>query len=118
MVLRRLAVFASAFNLEAACAVVASAEFAPSEVVEGIAGLATKSLVAAEVDGTIATHRRMAGRLRTSNRRSPRGARLGLLAARERLGGGGAHRCGGAPLVSIFIDGRMPWMGRTGPRRP
>jgi predicted ATPase len=57
MVLRRLAVFASAFNLEAACAVVASAEFAPSEVVDGPASLATKSLVAAEVDVTIASYR-------------------------------------------------------------
>jgi predicted ATPase len=165
MVLRRLAVFARAFNLEAACAVVASAEFAPSEVVDGLASLVTKSLVAAEVDGTIASSRlldttrayaveKLGERANSNSARaatpniaaisssalkrsgirdappngwpitdvksmiSARRSTGRLLAARERLGGGGAHRCGGAPLVSIFNDGRMPWMGRTGPRRP
>jgi len=53
VVLRRLAVFAGAFSLEAASAVVASAEVTPSEVVDGLANLVAKSLVAAEVDGTI-----------------------------------------------------------------
>ena len=49
MILRRLAVFAGAFSLEAASAVVASAELAPSEVVEGVANLVAKSLVSADV---------------------------------------------------------------------
>jgi predicted ATPase len=57
VVLRRLAVFASAFSLEAAGAVAASPGLAPSEVVDGLAGLVTKSLVAGEVDGTIARYR-------------------------------------------------------------
>jgi predicted ATPase/DNA-binding winged helix-turn-helix (wHTH) protein len=57
VVLRRLAVFASAFSLEAAGAVVASPGLAPSEVVDGLVSLVTKSLVAAEVDGTIASYR-------------------------------------------------------------
>ena len=52
VILRRLAVFAGAFSLEAASAVVASPEIAPSEVVDGLANLVAKSLVAAEVDGT------------------------------------------------------------------
>jgi predicted ATPase/DNA-binding winged helix-turn-helix (wHTH) protein len=56
VVLRRLAVFASAFTIEAAAAVVASPGFASSEVVDGLASLVTKSLVAAEVDGTIARY--------------------------------------------------------------
>jgi predicted ATPase/DNA-binding winged helix-turn-helix (wHTH) protein len=57
VVLRRLAVFAGAFSLEAASAVVASAEVTPSEVVDGLANLVAKSLVAAEVDSTIARYR-------------------------------------------------------------
>ncbi len=51
VILRRLAVFAGAFSLEAASAVVASPEIAPSEVVDGLANLVAKSLVAAEFDG-------------------------------------------------------------------
>ena len=50
VVLRRLSVFAGSFTLAAARAVVASAEVAPSEVVEGIANLVAKSLVAANSD--------------------------------------------------------------------
>jgi predicted ATPase len=57
VVLRRAAVFASAFSLEAAIAVVASPGLAPSEVVDFLSSLVTKSLVAAEVDGTIARYR-------------------------------------------------------------
>ena len=57
VVLRRLGVFAGAFSLEAARAVVASAELAPSEVIDDLANLVAKSLVAAEVDGTVAHYR-------------------------------------------------------------
>ena len=57
VVLRRLAVFANAFSLEAAGAVVASLGFAPSEVVDGLVSLVTKSLVAAEIDGAVARYR-------------------------------------------------------------
>ena len=56
-VLRRLAIFAGAFGLEAARAVVASAEVAPSEVVDGLSNLVAKSLVAADVDGRIKRYR-------------------------------------------------------------
>ena len=45
VILRRLAVFAGVFRLEAASAVVASSEIAPAEVVDGIANLVAKSLV-------------------------------------------------------------------------
>ena len=44
MILRRLAVFAGVFSPEAASAVVASAEVSPSQVVDGLANLVTKSL--------------------------------------------------------------------------
>jgi predicted ATPase len=56
-VLRRLAIFAGAFSLEAAGKVAASPEAAPSEVVDGVSSLVAKSLVAAEVYGTIARYR-------------------------------------------------------------
>ena len=45
VILRRLAVFAGVFRLEAASAVIASPEIAPAEVVDGIANLVAKSLV-------------------------------------------------------------------------
>ena len=57
VILRRLAVFAGAFSLEAVGAVVASPEIAPAEVVEGFSNLVAKSLVAAEVDGPISRYR-------------------------------------------------------------
>jgi predicted ATPase/DNA-binding winged helix-turn-helix (wHTH) protein len=57
VILRRLAVFAGAFSLEVASEVVASPELVPSEVVDGLADLVTKSLVSAEVDGTVARYR-------------------------------------------------------------
>jgi predicted ATPase len=57
MILRRVAVFAGAFGLEAAIAVVASPELAPPEAVAGLANLVAKSLVAAELDGRVARYR-------------------------------------------------------------
>ena len=47
--LRRLAIFAGFFSLEAASAVPASPRLTPSEVVDGLSSLVAKSLVAAEV---------------------------------------------------------------------
>jgi predicted ATPase/DNA-binding winged helix-turn-helix (wHTH) protein len=57
VILRRIAIFAGIFSLEAAGAVVASAEVTPSETVEGLSNLVAKSLVAAEVDGRAARYR-------------------------------------------------------------
>jgi hypothetical protein len=57
VVLRRLAVFASAFSLEAAAPVVASPEITSSKVVEGLSNLVEKSLVAADLDATSARYR-------------------------------------------------------------
>jgi predicted ATPase len=54
MILRRLAVFAGPFALEAPIAVVASPQIAPSEVVDGLSNLVAKSLVAAKVNGATA----------------------------------------------------------------
>ncbi|MBV8320503.1 MAG: transcriptional regulator, partial [Hyphomicrobiales bacterium] len=51
VILRRLAVFAGVFRLEAARAVVASREITPVEVVDGIANLVAKSLVSAVTGG-------------------------------------------------------------------
>ncbi|HUB15222.1 MAG TPA: winged helix-turn-helix domain-containing protein [Acetobacteraceae bacterium] len=50
VILRRLSIFAGLFSLKAASAVVADIELTPSEVVEGIANLAAKSLVSANSD--------------------------------------------------------------------
>jgi predicted ATPase/DNA-binding winged helix-turn-helix (wHTH) protein len=57
VILRRLAIFAGVFSLEAASAVVASPEIPRSEVVDGLSNLVAKSLVAAEVDGRVARYR-------------------------------------------------------------
>jgi predicted ATPase/DNA-binding winged helix-turn-helix (wHTH) protein len=57
MILRRLAVFAGVFRLEAANAVIASAEIAPAEVVDGIANLVAKSLVTLVAGGTVTNYR-------------------------------------------------------------
>ncbi|WGD50127.1 winged helix-turn-helix domain-containing protein [Bradyrhizobium sp. CB1650] len=57
VILRRLAIFAGFFSLDAASTVVASPELPKSEVVEGLSNLVAKSLVAAEVDGRVARYR-------------------------------------------------------------
>jgi predicted ATPase len=57
VILRRLAVFAGAFELEAAGAVATSPELTEVEVVDGVTSLAAKSLVAANIDSTMARYR-------------------------------------------------------------
>lgn len=57
VILRRLSVFAGAFALESASAVAAGAGVAASEVVEGVADLAAKSLVTADVSGAVVRYR-------------------------------------------------------------
>jgi predicted ATPase/DNA-binding winged helix-turn-helix (wHTH) protein len=57
LVLRRLAVFAGAFPLEAASAVAASGDIPAPEVVDCVANLVGKSLVAADLAGTVAHYR-------------------------------------------------------------
>jgi predicted ATPase/DNA-binding winged helix-turn-helix (wHTH) protein len=54
VILRRLAVFAGVFRLEAARAVIASTEIAPADVADGVANVVAKSLVTAVAAGTIA----------------------------------------------------------------
>jgi predicted ATPase len=56
-VLRRLAVFAGDFSLEAAGAVVASPELTPSDVVAGLVDLVAKSLVLTESNGRTERYR-------------------------------------------------------------
>jgi predicted ATPase len=57
VVLRRLAIFARGFTLEAASAVAAGAGLAAAEVVACVANLVTKSLIAAEVGGPVSCYR-------------------------------------------------------------
>ena len=57
LILRRLAVFAGVFRLEAVSAVIATPEIAPAEVVDGIANLVAKSLVTRVAGGTVARYR-------------------------------------------------------------
>jgi predicted ATPase/DNA-binding winged helix-turn-helix (wHTH) protein len=57
VLLRRLAVFAGAFTLDAAVAVAADDEIAASDVAAIVASLVAKSLVGAEVEGTLARYR-------------------------------------------------------------
>ena len=57
VIFRRLAVFAGACGLDAAIAVAASADIAPSDLVDGIANLVAKSLVATAADGVVGRHR-------------------------------------------------------------
>jgi predicted ATPase/DNA-binding winged helix-turn-helix (wHTH) protein len=57
IVLRRLAIFAGSFTLEAASAVAASTKLAASEVVEHVANLVTKSLIGADVASTAPRYR-------------------------------------------------------------
>jgi predicted ATPase len=64
MVLRRLAIFAGSFGLRAAAAIAASPEIAPSDVVDCVANLVTKSLVTADV-GDAAEHYRLLEMTRT-----------------------------------------------------
>ena len=57
MVLRRLAIFAGSFTLEAASAVTADDEIAASEADYGVASLVTKSLVTADAGGAALRYR-------------------------------------------------------------
>ena len=54
---RRLAIFAGPFSLEAAASVATSPEVAASDAIEGLLGLVAKSLVAAEVHGAAPRYR-------------------------------------------------------------
>jgi predicted ATPase/DNA-binding winged helix-turn-helix (wHTH) protein len=56
-ILRRLAVFAGVFTMEAAIDVVTGADPAASEVVDGLALLVNKSLVSADLASTVAIYR-------------------------------------------------------------
>ena len=57
VVLRRLGVFAGAFTLDAASAVAASVDILASEAVDSVASLVDKSLLSANVAGTIVRYR-------------------------------------------------------------
>jgi predicted ATPase len=57
IILRRLAVFAGAFNFEAAAAAASGPDIRPSDVFNGLANLVTKSLVAADFNDAEARYR-------------------------------------------------------------
>ena len=57
VILRRLAVLAGSFSLNAAAAIVADEELAEGDVVESVANLVAKSLVAVDLSGAVAAYR-------------------------------------------------------------
>src|SRR4029077_15796490 len=57
VVLRRISVFAGAFTLEGASAVAANAGIAAEDLVDCVANLVSKSLVTADVTGSMAVYR-------------------------------------------------------------
>ena len=57
VVLRRLSIFPAGFTLEAACAVLAGDDLPAASVVDGVMGLAAKSLVAVDISGETVLHR-------------------------------------------------------------
>ena len=57
VVLQQLSIFAGGFTLSGASAVIASAEIAASDVVDGVANLVAKSLVTADVGGAAVHYR-------------------------------------------------------------
>jgi predicted ATPase/DNA-binding winged helix-turn-helix (wHTH) protein len=57
VILRRLAIFAGVFRLEAASAVISGPEIAPADVVDGIANLVVKSLVTLVTGDRVARYR-------------------------------------------------------------
>jgi predicted ATPase/DNA-binding winged helix-turn-helix (wHTH) protein len=100
-ILRRIAIFAGAFSLEAASAVVASPELPPAEVVEGLADLAAKSLVAAEVDSGAARYRLL------DTTRAYAIEKLGESGERERIA-----RCHAEYYRDIFERAETEWETR------
>ena len=65
-----------------------------------------------------APHRRLAGRARPPDRQHADRAGLGLLSERRRVDRGGAHRRGGAPVVSAVAHARVSRPRRAGARQP
>jgi predicted ATPase/DNA-binding winged helix-turn-helix (wHTH) protein len=57
IVLRRLSIFPASFTLESACAVLAGDDLPASSVVDGVVGLAAKSLVGVDISGESVLHR-------------------------------------------------------------
>jgi predicted ATPase/DNA-binding winged helix-turn-helix (wHTH) protein len=57
VLLRRFAIFAGPFSLEAAAAVAVSPELSAPDVVEGLLGLVAKSLIVTEGEGAVARYR-------------------------------------------------------------
>ena len=57
VILRRLAVFVSSFSIRAAGAVAAGLELAPSQIVDGLSSLVSKSLVTVELGAQITRYR-------------------------------------------------------------
>lgn len=97
-VLISLAIFAGSFSLEAACDVVASEEFSATDVVDIIAELAAKSLLAADVTGEDASFRLL------DTMRNYAGQRLSSHARFAQL-----KRSHAAHLLAFMTDGERDW---------
>jgi predicted ATPase/DNA-binding winged helix-turn-helix (wHTH) protein len=101
ILLRRLAIFAGPFNLDAASAVATSPELARSEVIGGIASLVAKSLVVAEVWG-VARYRLL------DTTRAYAFEKLGESGERE-----GIARCHAAYYRDLFERAEAEWEVRS-----
>jgi predicted ATPase len=104
MIVRRLAVFAGPFALEGPIAVVASPEIAPWEVVDGLFNLVAKSLVTAEIEGTVARYRLL------DTTRAYAFEKLGESGERERIA-----RCHAGYYREFFERAEAEWETRPTP---
>ncbi len=102
IVLRRLGVFAGSFSVEAACAIVASAELPEAAAADGVASLVSRSLIVAHVAGGAPRYRL----LETTR-----------AYARERLGEAGELQVALARHASYF-RGMMETAEADWPTRP
>jgi predicted ATPase/DNA-binding winged helix-turn-helix (wHTH) protein len=104
VVLRRLAIFAGGFTLTAASAVVISAAITASDVVDTVANLVTKSLVAADIGSTSTRYRLL---------ETTRAYALEKLAESCELGP--VSRCHAEYYRDLFERAEAEWQGRLTP---
>ena len=101
ILLRRLAIFAGPFSLDAAGAVATNPELARSEVIGGITNLVAKSLVVAEVEGTARYRLLDTTRAYAAEKLSESGEREGIA------------RCHAAYYRDLFERAEVEWEVRS-----
>jgi len=90
VLLRRLAVMAGSFSLHAAASIAAGAELAGGDVVEGVVNLVSKSLIAVDLGGAVASYRL----LETTR----------AYAAEKLAESGEVERCGAMPSITAICS--------------